>query len=77
MNWFTSGTQSAGTGVNNLLSGILSPLAGSANTLLGTTTQTETATPNQSKSKTGTYIIAALAVVVLIVVGIIIFKKSK
>lgn len=77
MNWFTNGTQSAGTGVSNLLGGILNPLASAGTGLLGSTTSTETTAPNSSNSKTGTMVIAALAVIVLIVVGVIIFKKSS
>lgn len=72
MNW----TNTAGAGVNNILTGFLDPAAGALNKALGSSTSTETSTPTGS-SKTGTIVIAALAVITLIVVGIIIFKKSK
>lgn len=77
MNWFTTGTTSAGTGVKTLLDSVLTPVTASATNLLGTSTTQETVTPNTSSAKTGTIIVAALAIITLIVVGILIFKKSK
>ncbi len=74
-NWFTDFTGSAGTGIGDLLGGVVTP----TKNLLGENTVTETNRPDaasQSSAKTATVVISILAVITLIVIGVLIFKSS-
>jgi len=69
-----------GEKINNFLGGILNPITGAFNNVVGTTTTSTTTSADatqKSNSKTGLIIVATLGVITLVVIGVLIFKNKN
>lgn len=73
-------TQNIGQGINDILGGLLNPIVGTGNALLGSTQTVETKNidPNAaSNRKTAILVVTVLGVIVIITIGVMMFKKSS
>lgn len=69
-----------GDQIGSLMNGVLNPIGGVLNNVIGTTNTTTTtgADPNKSNnSKTGLIIVSVLGVITLIIISVLIFKKQN